>query len=136
MKKVYIFGHKNPDTDSVCSAIALANLKNELGVSADAKVIGQMNRETNFVLNYFKVDSPSYINDVKIQIKDINYTKKAYINENKSILDAFNSETIAEHMRKENTKPKTAGMAMFFVLSIISPLIPYTHIFRVRQILN
>ena len=90
MKTTYIFGHKNPDTDSVCSSIALSYLKNKLGYNTTPKVIGPINRETRFVLDTFKVDTPSYINDVKVQIKDINYVKKAYINENESIDNAFN----------------------------------------------
>lgn len=90
MKPIYVFGHKNPDTDSVCSAIALAYLKNAKGVNAVAKVIGPINRETKYVLDYFNVDSPSYLNDVKVQIKDVKYTKKAFINENDSIENAFN----------------------------------------------
>lgn len=89
MKPVYIFGHKSPDTDSVCSAIALAYLKNQIGMNCVPKVIGPINRETQFVLDYFKVESPSYLNDVKVQIKDTKYVKKAYINENASIANAF-----------------------------------------------
>ena len=53
MKQIYVFGHKNPDTDSVCSAIALAYLKNMQGIPATPKVIGQVNNGTKYVLNYF-----------------------------------------------------------------------------------
>ena len=56
--------------------IALANLKRKSGCKAEAKVIGPINRETKFVLDYFKVDTPSYLNDVKVKIKDVSYTKK------------------------------------------------------------
>lgn len=90
MKSIYIFGHKNPDTDSVCSAIALSYLKNALGLNTTPKVIGPINRETKFVLKHFNVEAPSYINDVKVQLKDLNYVRKAYINENESIDNAFN----------------------------------------------
>ena len=90
MKPVYIFGHKNPDTDSVCSAIALAYLKNKIGLKSEPKVIGPINRETKFVLDYFNVDEPSYLNDVRIQINDIKYVKKAYVSEDESINTAFN----------------------------------------------
>ena len=91
MKSIYIFGHKNPDTDSVCSAISLAYLKNKSGVNCVPKVIGPVNRETKFVLDYFKVDTPSYLNDVKVQIKDTKFVKKAFINEKASIDNAFNA---------------------------------------------
>ena len=89
MKQVYVFGHKNPDTDSVCSAIALAYLKNELGINAVPRVIGQINRGTKYALDYFKVNVPSYLNDVKIQISDLKYLKKGFVNNKCSIYDAF-----------------------------------------------
>ncbi len=85
VKSIYIFGHKNPDTDSVCSAIALAYLKNAQNINATAKVIGQINNGTKYVLDYFNVPLPSYINDVKVQIKDLKYEKGAFINEKASI---------------------------------------------------
>ena len=85
----YIFGHKNPDTDSVCSSIALSYLKNALGEKTVPKVLGTINNETKFVLDYFKVDTPSYLNDVKVRIKNIKYDKKAIINENRSIDESF-----------------------------------------------
>ncbi len=85
----FIFGHKNPDTDSVCSSIALSYLKNELGGKTTPKVLGNINNETKFVLNYFKIPVPSYLNDVRIKIKNIKYDKKAFILEDKSIDEAF-----------------------------------------------
>ena len=85
----FIFGHKSPDTDTVCSSIALSYLKNELGGKTVPKVLGNINNETKFVLNYFKVPVPSYLNDVRVRIKNIKYDKKAYINEESSIDAAF-----------------------------------------------
>ncbi len=85
MKQIYVFGHKNPDTDSVCSAIALSYLKNMQGINTTPKVIGQVNNGTKYVLNYFNTPVPSYLNDVKVQIKDLKYEKGAFINEYESI---------------------------------------------------
>lgn len=85
----YIFGHKSPDTDTVCSSIALSYLKNTLGDKTVPKVLGNINNETKFVLDYFKVEVPSYLNDVRVRIKNVKYDKKAYINENESIDAAF-----------------------------------------------
>ena len=85
----YIFGHKSPDTDTVCSSIALSYLKNELGDKTVPKVLGNINNETRFVLNYFNVPVPSYLNDVKVRIKNVKYDKKAFIEENRSIDEAF-----------------------------------------------
>ena len=85
MNEVYIFGHKKPDTDSVTSAIALSHLKNKLGISSIPKILGKINTETEFVLKYFNIDVPEYLDDVKIQIKDLNYYKDCYVNEKDSI---------------------------------------------------
>ena len=70
--QTYIFGHRNPDTDSICSSIALSYLKNSLGEKTVPKTIGHLNNETKFVLNYFKIPEPQYLNDVKIRIKNLN----------------------------------------------------------------
>ena len=88
-EKVYVFGHQKPDTDSVTSAIAVAYLKRRLGVNAEARVLGEINKETKFVLDYFNVMEPKYLDDVKVQIKNMNYLKDAYINKNSSIEDTF-----------------------------------------------
>lgn len=85
----FIFGHKSPDTDTVCSSIALSYLKNALGDKTVPKVLGNINNETKFVLDFFKVNMPSYLNDVRVRIKNVKYDKKAYINENRSIDEAF-----------------------------------------------
>lgn len=58
---VYIFGHKNPDSDSVCAAIALADLKNKLGVESVAAVQGELNPESTFVLGKFGVKAPELL---------------------------------------------------------------------------
>ena len=89
MEKIYIFGHKNPDTDAVTSAITLAHLKKELGYNAEARILGTINKETEFVLDYFKVNEPAYLNDVKLQIKDLNYHKNCYLNSKTSIADVY-----------------------------------------------
>jgi len=89
MEKIYIFGHKNPDTDSVTSAIALSYLKNKLGFNTEAVVLGEINEETKYVLDYFKVKVPRYLNDVKLQMKDLNYHKGYFVNEKVSIMDTY-----------------------------------------------
>ena len=72
MENIYIFGHKNPDTDSVTSAIALEYLKKQIGVNAQAMVLGEVNKETKYALDYFGEKIPAYLNDVKLQLKDVN----------------------------------------------------------------
>ena len=67
---VYIFGHRNPDTDSVTSAIALSYLKKKQGLDCEPAVLSSLNLETSYVLNYFKVPEPIFLNDVKIKFID------------------------------------------------------------------
>ena len=69
--QTFIFGHRNPDTDSVCASIALSYLLNENGKNTVPKVLGHLNNESKFVLNYFKVKEPDYLNDTIVRIKDI-----------------------------------------------------------------
>lgn len=89
VEKVYIFGHRKPDTDSVTSAVALSYLKNQLGMNTVPMVLGEVNDETKFVFNYFKVKIPAYLNDVKLQIKDVEYQKDFYLPTEVSIKDAY-----------------------------------------------
>ena len=77
MRTTYVFGHKKPDTDSVCAAISYAYLKNKLGLKAEPRVLGPINKETKYALDYFNVEEPKYLNDVKVQIKDMEYLKNS-----------------------------------------------------------
>ena len=88
-KRIYIFGHKNPDTDSVCAAIALSYLKNTLGLNTIPCVLGNINVETKFALDYFNVKVPYHLNDVRLQLRDVNYHKNNFIDKNSTIKYAF-----------------------------------------------
>ena len=90
MNKVLIFGHRKPDTDSVCGAISLSYLKNAIGVASEPRVLSEINKETEFALKTFGVETPKYLNDVKLQLKDVKYKKKYYVNENTSIYETYN----------------------------------------------
>lgn len=90
MNKTFIFGHKKPDTDSVCSAISLSYLKNKMGFNTIPMVLGEINNETKFVLQYFNIDIPKYLNDVKLQIKDLDYVKNVFVNKNDSLFSTYN----------------------------------------------
>ena len=61
---ILVFGHKNPDTDTICSAIAYAELKNKLGKDVKAVRLGEINEETKHALNYFKVEKPELVENV------------------------------------------------------------------------
>lgn len=69
---IYVIGHINPDTDSICSAIAYAELKKKItGEEYKPRRAGQLNLETRFVLDYFGVAYPGYLSDLRTQVKDI-----------------------------------------------------------------
>ncbi|MBR1376477.1 MAG: putative manganese-dependent inorganic diphosphatase [Bacilli bacterium] len=107
MQNVLVFGHKKPDTDAVTSAIALAELKNKLGIKAKPYVLGNINNETKFVLDYFKMKEPKYLNDVKVQIKDLNYAHDVVAEKNISIYQAYefmSDETISTLPIVDNKK--------------------------------
>ena len=89
MKKTLIFGHKKPDTDAVMSAIGLSYLKNQLGLDTEARVLGDLNKETKYALDYFNLKEPRYLNDVKLQLKDVKYHKGFYLKETDSIYDGY-----------------------------------------------
>lgn len=90
MEKVYIFGHQSPDTDAVTAAISLSYLKNKQGLNAEPRVLGHINKETKYALDKFNVEEPKYLNDVKLQLKDIEYLKGVYSNKSNSILKVYN----------------------------------------------
>lgn len=71
MEKVLVFGHKNPDTDSICSAIAYAALKKELGVDAEPIRLGSVNNETQFALDYFKAEAPRLVEKVAAEANNV-----------------------------------------------------------------
>ena len=89
MDKVYIFGHRNADTDSVCAAISLSYLKNKLGYNTVPAILSSVNLETKYALNYFDVKVPEFLNDVKIKIKDVDYIKKFTVNMYESIQKSY-----------------------------------------------
>lgn len=90
MNKTFVFGHKSPDTDSVTASISFSYLKNKLGENTVPMVLGEINKETKYVLKYFGVAQPTFLNDVKLQIKDIRYKQGIYLNEKESIFNAYN----------------------------------------------
>lgn len=71
MEKVFIFGHKNPDTDSICSAIAYADLKTKLGINVEPLRLGEINGETQHALNTFQTDAPRLAEKVAPEAKNV-----------------------------------------------------------------
>ncbi len=86
---IYIFGHRNPDTDSVTSAIALSYLRRRQGIDCEPALLSSINLETSYVLDYFKVEEPVFLNDVKIKINDLDYVRNYSVTEMDSLNDAY-----------------------------------------------
>ncbi len=96
-REIYVIGHINPDTDTICSAIAYANLKNKIEYKNYVpKRAGSLNAETSFVLDYFDVKKPDYLDSVYTQVKDMEIRRIDGISEDISLKDAWNI------MQKEN----------------------------------
>ena len=101
-KKVFVIGHKNPDTDSICSAIAYAALKNKTddGVFVPKRA-GEVNNETKYVLDFFDVETPEFIGHVGTQVKDVEIKPTPSLNEGISLKNAWNKM----RDRRESTMP-------------------------------
>lgn len=123
MDKIYIFGHQKPDTDSVTSAISLSYLKNQLGMNTEPRILGDLSNETKFVLNYFNVKQPKILDDVKLQLKDLNYHKGFFLDECTSIKDTYDymTEKSITGVPLVNQKKKFIGLIT--VKGIINSLI-------------
>ena len=89
-RKIAIIGHKNPDTDSICSAICYSYLKNHANPGCyEPRRAGEINNETEFVLNYFKVDTPELLEDVNTQVMDIDYREIKGVSDSISVKNAW-----------------------------------------------
>ncbi len=83
---IYIVGHKSPDSDSICSALAYAEYKNISGdVNAIPTRLGEINRETKFILDYFGVEAPMFLETVRLSIEDLNFDKVAPVSSEVSL---------------------------------------------------
>ena len=97
--KIYVIGHKNPDTDSICSAIAYADLRQKVtGQVHEAKRAGHVNDETAYVLDRFGVEAPKLLTDVRLQVRDLDIHEMPGLKPNASIRDTW------ERMRQEQAK--------------------------------
>ena len=89
--KVFIVGHRNPDTDSICSAIVYAGLKKQIekGTGFLACRAGKLNEETRFVLSHWGVEEPPLLEDVRPQVRDLDISKTAGVTRNISLKTAW-----------------------------------------------
>ena len=114
-RKVYVVGHKNPDTDSICSAIVYAALKTKLtGRTYEPRRAGQLNEETQYVLERFGVKVPKFLSDLKEQIKDVE------LKEVEGVKSSLSIRTAWEKMKESNihTLPVTRDGKLEGVITI------------------
>ena len=92
-RKVYVVGHKNPDTDSICSAIAYAALKQQIETEGENNYFpmraGMLNEETQYVLKRFGVEEPRILANVHLRVQDVDVNRMSGISSHTSIKDAW-----------------------------------------------
>lgn len=94
---VWVIGHRNPDTDSICAAIAYADLQNHLSETKyEPKRAGNLNEETKYVLRKFKVKAPAYVDDVRTQLKDIAFRRTIGVSSSISLKRAWELMTTSK----------------------------------------
>lgn len=121
--KTFVFGHRNPDTDSVASAISLSYLKNKMGLNTAPRVLGHINKESAFALKYFRLKEPEFLNSAKVQLRNVHYKKGVMCDEYASIKDVINymGEVSVTAVPIVNEQKKVKGLltlkeiAMMFV---------------------
>lgn len=90
LKRTLVLGHRNPDTDSICSAICYADFKHKLtGEIYEPCRAGNVNPETQYVLDYFKLEAPRLVENVKTQVKDIEIRKTKGVSRGISLKNAW-----------------------------------------------
>lgn len=102
MSKVLVFGHKNPDTDTICSAIAYAELKNKLGVNAEPVRLGALNGETQFALDSFGVEVPRLVETVANEVSEVILVDHNERQQSVSDIDQVRVLEVIDHHRIAN----------------------------------
>lgn len=106
MGKVLVFGHKNPDTDSICSAIAYAELKRALGVNAEAVRLGDVNGETQYALDTFGQSAPRLVNGVAGEAEAVILVDHNERQQSADDLDKVRVAEVVDHHRIANFETK------------------------------
>lgn len=102
MSKVLVFGHKNPDTDTVTSAIVYAYLKQQMGVNAEAVRLGEVNNETQFALNKFGFEAPRLIGNVKDEAQQVILVDHNEFQQSADGIEAVQITEVIDHHRIAN----------------------------------
>ncbi|MDN4073151.1 manganese-dependent inorganic pyrophosphatase [Fictibacillus terranigra] len=102
MEKVLIFGHKNPDTDTICSAIVYADLKTKLGLNAEPVRLGEINGETQYALEHFKADKPRLVETVANETSQVILVDHNERQQSASDIDKVRVLEVIDHHRIAN----------------------------------
>lgn len=106
MGKVLVFGHKNPDTDSICSALAYAELKRALGVDAEAVRLGDVNMETQYALDTFGQQAPRLVTEVSGEVNEVILVDHNERQQSADDLDRVRVIEVIDHHRIANFETK------------------------------
>ncbi|MDP4171400.1 MAG: manganese-dependent inorganic pyrophosphatase, partial [Bacillota bacterium] len=106
MEKIFIFGHKNPDTDTICSAIAYAELKNKMEINAEAIRLGEISGETQFVLDHFQVSAPRLVEKVAAEVNGVILVDHNERQQSADDLDEVSILEVIDHHRIANFETK------------------------------
>ncbi|GBF74223.1 manganese-dependent inorganic pyrophosphatase [Paenibacillus sp. 598K] len=102
MEKSLIFGHKNPDTDTICSAIAYADLKTKLGFTVEAVRLGEINGETRFALDKFQAEAPRLIESAAAEVGTVILVDHNERQQSVSDIDSVRVLEVIDHHRIAN----------------------------------
>ncbi len=102
VSKTLIFGHKNPDTDTITSAIVYAYLKGQLGDQVEAVALGEVNNETKFALDYFNVEAPRIVNEVAKETKEVILVDHNEKQQSVADIDQVKVKEVIDHHRISN----------------------------------
>ncbi|GAA0297793.1 manganese-dependent inorganic pyrophosphatase [Gracilibacillus halotolerans] len=106
MAEILIFGHKNPDTDTICSAIAYAELKQELGLDVEAVRLGEVNSETQYALDYFKQEAPRMVEHVADEVDQVILVDHNESQQSAEDIDRVQILEVIDHHRIANFETK------------------------------
>ncbi|MBC1676334.1 manganese-dependent inorganic pyrophosphatase [Listeria welshimeri] len=102
MTKTLVFGHKNPDTDTICSAISYAELKKAQGADIEAVRLGELNSETTFVLDYFQVTAPRLVQTVANEVSEVALVDHNERQQSADDIDEVTVTAVVDHHRVAN----------------------------------
>ncbi|EAD2556161.1 manganese-dependent inorganic pyrophosphatase [Listeria monocytogenes] len=102
MTKTLVFGHKNPDTDTICSAISYAELKKAQGADIEAVRLGELNSETAFVLDYFQVTAPRLVQTVANEVSEVALVDHNERQQSADDIDEVTVTAVVDHHRIAN----------------------------------